>query len=397
MRLVVINILMWGTLVPLCVATLACGEANEFAAPPPPTVTVAQPLEQEVVTYAEFTGRTEAVESVEVRARVRGFLETVEFEEGGEVEAGELLYTIEDQEYKAAVQTAEARKARAKAEMERAKIDAERILRLYESNNAAEMEYVNAKANYQRADAEVLAADAALTQAKIDLGYTRITAPIAGRINRTRVNVGNLVGQAEPTVLTTIVPWNPIYVYCSVGERQVLQWRRLVAMGTTRKENEVFIRLADGSDYPLPGKVDYVDNKVDPKTGTLRVRAVFNNPENLLVPGIFVRARVPGEPKETILVPETALQRDLSGYFLMVVNKDNKVERADVETGPKVPDYRSITAGLDANQQVIIKGLQRVRPGITANAENITLPPLPQDLSPESTPASQTQPLEQQE
>jgi RND family efflux transporter MFP subunit len=364
-----------------------CREPTQFVPPPPPKVTVARPLQQEVVTFIELPGRTEAVESVEVRARVPGFLKSIEFEEGKEVEAGTLLYTIEPEPYEAALQAARARQAEAEAELHRAEDEFGRVSRLYEQQNAAEKEFVEAKADFERAKAAVLAAEADVMQAELDLSYTEVFAPIAGRVNRTAVDVGNLVGQSEPTVLTTIVPWDPIHVYVSVSERDVLGWRRREAAGEGRSDVSVFLRLADGTNYPLAGRIDYIDNRVDPETGTLRVRAAFENPEGLLVPGIYVRVRVPREPSRAVLVPEVALQRDIVGPYLLTVDEQGEVERATIVTGPMAGAYRVVASGLTGDERVIIKGLQRARPGVKVDAEWTELPPVEQ-LPGMPTPAS---------
>ena len=216
-------------------------------------------------------------------------------------------------------------------------------------------------------------AEAALAKAQLDLKYTRVTAPIAGRVNRTEVNVGNLIGRGEPTLLTTIVPWHPIHVYVTVGERSVLSWRRRMAGGTQRKGVPVFLRLADGTDYPIAGRVDYIDNQVDVHTGTLQLRIVVDNPDALLVPGIFVRARVPRPLPEAVLIPESALQRDMTGYYVFTIDANREVSRTDVVTGSKVMGYQAIQSGLTGDVEVIIKGLQRIRPGLVVDAETVTL------------------------
>lgn len=363
---------------------------NAYQPPPPPRVTVAYPLEQTIVTGREFTGRTAPVESVEIRARVQGFLQSMEFEEGTQVEAGQVLYVIEPAEYEAAVQAAEAQVTIARSEMDRAQADYERVKKLYEQQSAAKMEMITSKAAYEKAEGQLQAAQANLTESKIKLGYTRISAPIAGRINKSAVDIGNLVGQNEATVLSTIVPWNPLHVYVTVSERDVLEWRRRVADDVQVPRIEVFLQLVDGSRYPQAGVIDYIDNRIDPKTGTLQVRAEFQNPKGLLVPGSFVRLQVPGKPTEAILVPETATQRDLSGHYLMVLDDNNTVQRRDITLGPKYESCQAVLDGLADGERVIVKGLQRVRPGIVVEPEVIELP------SPESAPAVSTSPSETQ-
>ena len=350
-------------------AVCGCREANQFAPPPPPSVTVQQPIHETVTTDREFVGRTAPVASVDVRARVRGFLRTVEFTEGGEVRAGDLLYTIEPEEYEAALDAALAVEAEAQAEFTRAEAEFERISRLFESNTAAETEFNNARAMFERARAARQSGAAQVAQARLNLGYTKITAPIAGRINRSRIDAGNLVGAGDATLLTSIVPWDPIHVYFTVDERTVLEFRRLRKDDDLPEHVEVWLTLADATEYPRPGAIDYADNRVDPDTGTIRVRAVVPNPDSLLVPGVFARVRVPREAQEALLVPETALQRDLVGDFLLIVNGAGEVERRGVELGERTGGRRIVMSGLTGNERVIVKGLQRVRPGVTPNVE----------------------------
>ena len=239
----------------------------------------------------------------------------------------------------------------------------------------APTEFVEAQAAYEGAKASLLATEAAVAQAELDLAYTRIAAPIGGRVNRSAVDTGNLVGQGEPTLLTTIVSWEPIHVYFTISEREVLDFRRR-RIGAKEKPADIEARLtlADGTAYPLPGRIDYADNRVDPQTGTIRVRAVFENPDRLLVPGIFARVRIPRKKSQATLVPEVALQRDLGGYFVLTVNDKGVVARRDVTVGANVGEYKVIASGLDGGERIVIRGLQRARPGVHVNAESTVLP-----------------------
>ena len=367
-----------------------CRDANRFVPPPPPKVTVATPIHKKITLFTEFTGRTDAIESVELRARVAGFLKEVHFEDGAHVQQGNLLYTIEQEPYEAALQAAQAELARAEANVANTKFEFEKTERLYKQNSAAEQELVNTKAAYDAAMAAKLAAAAAVTSAELDLGYSTITAPISGRTNRSLIDAGNLVGKDQSTLLTTIVRWDPIHVYFNVDERAVLQFlRRQASEGDrVRTELPVFLRLVDGSDYPVIGHVDYADNRIDPDTGTLRIRAVFPNPDEFLVPGAFVRVRVPSDPQDVILVPQVAVQRDLTGYFVLTVNVSNTVQRVDVEAGAQVENMRVIRSGLSGNERVIIRGLQRARPDIEVSAEEVELPVEEVASQPATQPAS---------
>jgi RND family efflux transporter MFP subunit len=347
-----------------------CSE-NTYAPPPPPQVTVASPVEQSITISDEFTGRTAPIKSVEIRPRVSGYLTEVHFEEGTEVEAGELLYTIDQSTYQAALDAAKADLVNAKAQLEQAEYEFKRVQRLKVEGAAPEVELVNATAKRDTTQAAVMAAEAAVQSAELNLGFTEIAAPIAGRVNKTRAYEGALVGPSDPEPLTTIVPWHPIHVYFTVGERDVLAFRKRVAQEPDLQPEDftVYLSLTDGTDYPLPGHIDYVDNRVDPDTGTIRVRAVFDNPEEILVPGIFTRVRIPDPPRPALLVPEVALQRDMAGYYLLTVNTDNVVERVNVEVGELVGPARVITAGLRPEARLIINGLQRARPGSPVNPQ----------------------------
>ncbi len=373
-----------GGVLTLLIFVTGCNQQrNEFVPPPPPKVTVAKPLQQSVVIFREFVGRSQPRQQVDVRARVQGFLEDVKFKEGDVVEAGTPLYQIETEQFQAALDAALANQAVAEAELTRARNDYERLKALDEEEFAASKEMYNAEADFERAKATLLAAKATVTNAQVNLDYTKITAPISGRVNRTLVDAGNLVGQGDPTLLTSIVPWDLIDVYFTLDEREIIEFRRnAIEAGRIEAEESrevpAFLQLSDGTDYAHEGKVDYIDNRVDPTTGTIRVRAVFPNPERLLVPGVFGRVRVPNEPIDAILVPESSLQRDLSGYYVMVLDDANEVDRASVQVGETLDTYRVIQSGLTGDQRVIVKGLQRVRPGLKVDAESVELPRIEQ-------------------
>lgn len=361
----------------LGLAVPACREANTFVPPPPPAVTVAHPVRQEVVTHMEFTGRTVPYEAVEIRARVSGFLEKIVFEEGTKVAVGDPLYEIERAPYEAALGAARAELERAEARVAETQFDLEKVKDLSTRGVTSQQELVIAQANYDSAVATKLAAESQVKLAELNLGYTRIAAPIAGRINESRVDPGNLVGQGDPTLLSTIVCWDPIHVYFTVGERDALRLRREAVQRGHRQRDElpIYIRLADGIEYTRAGRVDYVDNRIDPDTGTIGVRAVFENPDELLIPGVFVRVRIPNPAREALLVPEVALQRDLSGYYLLVVDTAGMVERRNVEVAELLGTARVVTAGLDDEERVIVNGLQRARPGIKVDAQATTFEP----------------------
>lgn len=375
-------------LLALALAVASCREANTYVPPPPPQVTVAPPAREDIVVYLEFAGRTAPCEAVELRARVSGFLEKIAFEEGARVDAGALLYELERAPYEAALESARAESARAQAGVVQTQFELEKVKGLQARGISSDQELVIAQANYDSAVATKAAADSLVRQAELNLAYTRITAPIAGRINESRVDPGNLVGHGEPTLLSTIVRWDPIHVKFAVGERDVLRLRREAAErgGAARADPAIYLRLVDGTDYPLAGRIDYVDNRVDPDTGTIGVRAVFDNPDELLVPGIFARVRIPLPPRAALLVPEVALQRDLAGYFLLLVNAEGVVERRNVTVAELIGAARVITAGLEDDAFVIINGLQRARPGLKVTPQKTTF--RPPSGGPTSAPAS---------
>lgn len=378
----IIGTLLAGLVIPV-LGVAGCNEPVKFQPPPPPTVTVAKPIRQTVTSFFELPGRTIPMASVDVRARVPGYLKQVHFEEGQDVEAGMLLFTIEPAEYEAELQSAQAAVQTAEAEQIRAESEFTRIERLHRNQNAAETEFVNARAALSAAQADILAQQAALQQAELNLSYTQVTAPMAGRIGRKMVDEGNLVGQGDPTVLTDIVAWNPIQVEFSADERDVLDWRRRIAREGRRDRVPVLLRLADGSKYPIAGRVDYVDNEVDPTTGTLTIRAVFDNPDRILVPGLFVRARVPELAPDALLVPELAVLRDSRGHFVLLVDEAGKVQRSEaVQVGLQVGTMRVIEGGLEDDARVIVNGLQRARPGADVKVETVQLEPPADELDP---------------
>jgi len=371
-----------------------CTEPNQYQPPPPPEVVVAKPLIQPVTEYHEETGVTAAIEQAEVRARVRGVLQKVLFKEGAFVQKGEVLYVIEPDEYEAAVQAAEAELAVARVALERSEIEYTRQKKLFAENATAEVNVVKAKAERDAAKAELTAARAALELAKINLERTTVKAPISGRVGRTLVTVGNLVGDKEATLLTTIIRYDPLYVLFQINERALLamldsnpNWADLAgknanAAATPEKERpKLYVQRATDTDYPFEGYIDYVDLKVDETTGTCLIRGVLPNPKGQLLPGLFVRVRVPVEVRErAVLVPEEATAIDQAGRFVLVVNEDEEVERRNVVLGAKQGWLIVVKEGLKGGERVIVKGLQRVRPGVKVTAKEAKL----EELEPEA-------------
>ena len=352
---------------------VACEEQNAYVEPPPPKVTVAKPLVQDVTEYLEFTGRTAAYAYVQVQARVAGVLQSIHFEPGSHVAADDLLFSIDPQEYEAAVQAAEAELARAEArevETERALARAQALM---ERGNVSQAKLDEASADFLSAQAEVLVRQANLRQTKIDLGYTQVRAPLSGRVGRNLVDVGNLVGQGEATILTDITTFDPMYVYFEVNERDLLRYlERNRADGPQsgeagrRDDSEIEVGLANEEGFPHKGITDFAESQVDPDTGTILVRGILDNPgrDPVFLPGLFTRVRIAfNERPDMPLVAERAVGFDQSGQFVLVVNSASVVEKRNVTLGPLVNGMRAIESGLSPDNRVVVNGLQRARVG----------------------------------
>lgn len=348
-------------------ALVGCRAKNTFIQPPPPEVTVAKPDRRDVTVFITAPGRIQARDSVEIRARVSGFLDSVDFIDGQTVEEGQQLFLIEPEPYVAALDAAKAQLSSAIAKRGIAQINYDRRVQAYETKAVSEIDVLTAKADLDSAEADVLSAESALTQAEIDLSYTKVTSPVTGRAARRLVSAGNLVGGAEATLLTTVVVQDPILVYFNVSERIIVP--RLGALNNLSEEDldrapEVFVELADGSRYAEAGHIDFIDNRADETTGTVTVRAEFPNKGGELLGGLFGRVLIPDPTEDALLVPDLAVQRDIGGTYLLVVNSQNIVEAQYVELGPKVGTERIVIEGLTGDENVIVNGLQRARPGI---------------------------------
>lgn len=351
-------------LVPLLFA--GCGQGGEAetaaAAPPPPAVVVAPATTRDVAASAEFVGRTEAVEEVALRARVQGFLIDRPFREGEVASAGEVLFVIDPAEFEAAVAAAEAEVQNAEAAYKVAQSEANRARELVEKGGnlaITEAEIERREGEAARAAAAIKAAEAALKQAQLNLGYTEIRAPITGRVGASAYDVGNLIGP-DSGVLADIVSLDPIYVSFPVSEQGYLGYLKAEQKPTVVPT----LRLADGSTYEHDGEIVFVDNRVDPTTGTIQVRAEFPNPASLLLPGQFVTVRLTvGEPTPKVVVPQAAIQQNQAGAFVLVVGDDNRVEARPIRTGDRVGPDLVVEEGLESGETVIVQGLQKVRPG----------------------------------
>jgi len=347
------------------------GCSKQAVSPPPvlPQVTVARPRQQELADFRDYTGRIEAIETLAVRARVRGFLTRIHFQEGSEVREGDLLYEIDPEPFQAEVRKAEAEVRRAEAQFQQATTEVERTRRLRGTGAVTEEELVQRSTARTTAQTAVDQAKAALETVKLDFSYTTIRAQIGGRISRTQVTVGNLVGVNEPTLLTTIVRVDPVYVYFEAPERDFLDYQEMLKSQQSlptagEKRVPVSVGLENQQGHPHQGVIDFRDNRVDPGTGTIQLRGTLPNPDRVLTPGLFARVRVPfGLPRPTTLVPDTALGADQRGRYVLVVTPDDTVEYRSVRTGRSYDGNTAILEGVGPDDRVIVNGMQRAKPG----------------------------------
>jgi RND family efflux transporter MFP subunit len=351
------------------------------AAPPP--VTVSYVVEREVTDHADFTARTAAVDSVELRARVSGYLDTVNFKEGALVKKGDLLFQIDPRTYQATLQMTEASLAAREAQVARLTADLGRARRMIAGQAIGREEFDKIAADRSEAVAQGAALKATVDRARLDVGFTKVTAPISGRISRYNVTVGNLVqagdAQITPTLLTTIVSVDPMYAYFDVDERTVLRVKQLIREGKSDLPEgggyPIALGLANEDGFPHRGTINFIDNQVNSKTGTLKVRGVFANKDEALSPGFFARVRVPiGVPHKGLLVTERALDTDQGQKIVYVVDDDNKFVTRPVRVGALHDGLREVTDGLKPGERVIVNGLQQVRPGVTVEPKLVDMP-----------------------
>jgi len=355
-----------------------CGPANaqQSAGTKAPTVTVASVERQEIVEWDEFTGRTEAVESVEVRPRVSGHIQEVRFQSGQLVKKGDVLFVIDPRWHKAEFDRREAEYQQAKVRLENAEREAKRSEQLL-ANRAISTEEGDARvARFNEAKAALLAAQAARDSAQLDLEYTEIRSPINGRVSRELKTVGNYVSGVAGvgTLLTTIVSVDPIYVYADMDENSLLKFNTLAQAkklsGNGGGTVPVELQLADEQGYPQRGHIESFDNRVDANTGSILLRAVFPNPEGRVVPGLFARIRVPlTEKYEALLVDERAIGTDQGQKYVLTVSSTNTVVYRPVKLGPAIEGKRIVRSGVSAGEQIVIAGLQKVRPGMAVVPE----------------------------
>lgn len=369
-----------------------CEEKNTYVPPPPPTVTVAPVLEQPVQRYLELTGNTASINTVDLNARVQGFLTAIKYQDGQYVKKGTVLFVIEQDQYKADVAQAQAVLSANQALQVQAEAEYNRQNQLAKQDFASQATLDQARAKRDQAVANVQNAQASLDIAKINLGYTEVAAPFDGVVTAHLQDVGALVGYGSPTKLATIVEVNPIYVWFSLSENQVLNIKEALAKeGRTIRsvvENMVNIPVEIGlqteTGYPHKGKLDYISPQVDPSTGTLTVRAIFDNKDLSLLPGLFARVRLPLGPAEpAILVNDNAIGTNQSGAYVLTVNKDNVVAQAQIAMGQlQDKGLRAVNSGLSGADRVVINGLQRAIPGSKVSPTTGTMGQVPAPKAP---------------
>lgn len=359
---------VWATLlVPALLLLAACGQDNRYAAPPPQKVEVAQPLQQPVSEYFESTGNAAAINTVDLVARVQGFVQAISYADGEYVKKGTSLFTIEPEPYKLKVEAAKAAVTSAQATLKQAEAEYTRQADLVQRQVSAVATYDKALATRDSAQADLQSAQSNAQQAEINLGYTNVTAPFDGVVTARQVSIGQLVGANSATVLATIVQLNPIWVNFTASERDVLQVREFLAReGRTTADlmgNTVEIGLQTEPGYKHKGKLDYIAPTVNPSTGTLAARAVLENADRTLLPGYFVRVRIASQPEPSLLVPDVAIGSDQGGRYVLIVNKDNVVEQRRVEPAQSVGELRVIRTGLTKDDRVVVGGIMRAIPG----------------------------------
>lgn len=347
---------------------------------PAPEVTVAKPVVKSIVEWDDFTGRFEATDDVAIRSRVTGYLEGVHFQDGALVEKGDLLFSIDPRSFDAAFAEARSRLEIARTGFDLAQQELQRAETLRKGNAVAETVFDQRRQQFLSAQAEVEAAQAALRQAQLNLDYTKIQAPISGRIGRKMISTGNLVN-ANETVLTTIVALDPIYFYFDVDERSYIAYARAALERTSPSGREIpfEVRMSIPGDprEQRTGSMNFVDNRIDGSTGTIWGRALFENADLFLQPGMFGRISIPGSGNyRAVLIPDEAIGSDQDRRIVYVLGSNNTISAKQIRPGPKIDGYRVVREGLSGEETIVVGGLMRVRPGVTVTPQNKTLPPI---------------------
>lgn len=360
----------------------ACEQKNTYIEPPTPEVTTSQPIQKNITEYLEFTGTTQSVGHAEVKAQASGILKSMHFEPGLNVKQGDLLFVIDPEPYQAKLAAAQAELVSAKAQLNRTQAELNRANELIKKKFISQTEYLQRKTERDVAQATIGLKSAGVRSAEIQLSYTQVTAPIDGRVSRNLVDIGNLVGEGDATLLTTVTQYQPMYAYFYLNERDLLRLMKLRSkkaqqMGhDSEKKSDyelnipLFLGLADEDGFPHEGKLDFNESALNTNTGTIELRGTFANTDKSarLIPGLFTRLRLPvSENKNALLISERALSADQSGPYVLIVNHENKVEKRSVTTGQRLNGMVAISKGIQANDKIIINGLQRARPGSVVN------------------------------
>ncbi|UAN34543.1 efflux RND transporter periplasmic adaptor subunit [Enterobacter asburiae] len=365
----------------LSVLLVGCDNSvAQNAAPPAPAVSAADVVVKSISQWDSFNGRIEAVESVQLRPRVSGYIDKVNYTDGQEVKKGEVLFTIDDRTYRAALEQAQANLARAKTQASLAQSEANRTDKLVNTNVVSREEWEQRRSAATQAQADIRAAQAAVDAAQLNLDFTKVTAPIDGRASRALITSGNLVTAGDTaSVLTTLVSQKTVYVYFDVDESTYLHYQNLARSGQGASSNHtalpVEIGLTGEEGYPHQGKVDFLDNQLTPSTGTIRMRALLDNAQRQFTPGLFARVRLPGSAEfKATLIDDKAVLTDQDRKYVYIVDKEGKAQRRDITPGRLADGLRIVRQGLNPGDKVIVEGLQKVfMPGIPVNAKTVAM------------------------
>lgn len=388
---------LWGLF--LIAFAQSCQKPPETQPPPPPNVTVSYPLQHEVIQWDEYSGYFSSPDMSNVEARVSGLITQALFREGSLVHKGDVLFVIDDRPFKADLDSKKADVARAQAQVDLATATLRRMDKVRNTRAISEEDYDTARANLEQNQAALAGANAALETAKLNLQWTRVTAPITGRISRQYVQAGNLVNggssQGQATLLTTIVDIDPLYCYINVPARSALRYQELVAeekqANVANARIPCYFQLENETTFPHEGLIDFIDNRVDVNTGTVQIRGVLTNPTGVLTPGLFTRMRIPGSGRyRALLIPDVAIGTEQNERFVLVLGPDDVVRSQPVKLGAPFGTLRSIVSGVKPGELVIVNGLQSARPGTKVNPREVQIPAAELEALEKTLPGSPT-------
>ena len=372
----------WGMGAAACALSISagCGKSGSGQVPPPPQVSVAQVLERNVKDWDEFTGRLQAVETVEIRPRVSGYIDRVAFTEGSQINRGDLLFVIDPRPYKAEYDRAASEVKRYKTALDLSRIELVRVQRLKDSGAVSEEELDERKSAVAQGEANLAGSEAALETAALNLNFTRVTSPIAGRVSRAEVTRGNLVtgGANGGTLLSSVVSMDPMYLYFDADEQSYLRYTQMARTGERPSSrdvaNPVQVGLANEEGFPHLGTVDFVDNQLNPQTGTIRARAVLQNKDGVFTPGLFARVQLLGSSEHrAILIDDRAVNTDQNQKYVFLLGPNNTIEYRKITLGRIIGGLRTLRDGLKAGDVIVVNGAQRVHPGMTVTAQRVPM------------------------